>query len=625
MCRKLLPVLGLASALAASFPTCAASLKGAAEVLDAANVASIEFAGNGRWYQFGQAPNPASPWPPFDVSRYVADIDYAKGTSRVQIVRKQVVEAGRVRPVPVEQRVDQYLDGAFAWNLPAAGQNGAAPAPQPQPAAAEERAAEIWATPQGFVRAALAHNAKLKKTKNGIEVSFVLDGKHRYVGEINAKNQVERVRTWIDGSVLGDTLVETRYSEYRDYGGVNFPARIERSQGGYPVLDIAVTEVHANPAVGVATPAPVSDFKAPPVAVTQLADGVYYLTGGTHHSVAVEQSKGIVLIEAPLNEQRSAALIAKLKETIPGKPITHLVNTHAHFDHLGGVRTFVAAGAAIVTHQANQAYYRKIWAAPHTLNPDQLAKAKKPARFETFTEKLVLADARHPVEIHAIAGSGHDDAFALAYLPAEKIVVEADAYTPTAADAPPPKTPNPYTVNLYENIQRLKLDVDRIAALHGPRLVTLADLRAAIGTPTVAAAAGGATAKPDDLIRIRQGSYRVIGWHCGRVKSNLDGAFNKDEVLASATVIQSIADAGFGPFFAAGTDKGVGFHESQAKAEAVDPANAVKLAEIAAGFRKEAGELVKVAAHGDKETVKAQFANLTKACKSCHDEFRVKP
>jgi len=59
--------------------------------------------------------------------------------------------------------------------------------------------------------------------------------------------------------------------------------------------------------------------------------------------------------------------------------------------------------------------------------------------------------------------------------------VEADAFTPTAADAPLPTTPNPFSVNLYENIQRLKLDVRQIAALHGPRLTTMADLRAAIG------------------------------------------------------------------------------------------------------------------------------------------------
>jgi hypothetical protein len=96
-----------------------------------------------------------------------------------------------------------------------------------------------------------------------------------------------------------------------------------------------------------------------------------------------------------------------------------------------------------------------------------------------------LFDGKRAVEIHAIAGNGHNDAFALVYLPAEKVLVEADAYTPTAANVPPPASPNPYSVNLYENIQKLGLHVDKIAALHGPRVVTLADLRTVIGLAPV--------------------------------------------------------------------------------------------------------------------------------------------
>jgi glyoxylase-like metal-dependent hydrolase (beta-lactamase superfamily II) len=211
--------------------------------------------------------------------------------------------------------------------------------------------------------------------------------------------------------------------------------------------------------------------------VNRLAEGVFYLTGGTHHSVAIEQQDHIVLVEAPLNEERSLALIAKLKETIPGKPIKYLVNTHAHFDHSGGLRSFVDAGAFIVTPRASIPYYEKAWAAPRSLNPDRLAKSHKGARFCPVDDKLVLNDGKRAIEIHRIAESGHSDAFDLVYLPAEKILVEADAYTPTAANVPAPAVANPYTLNLYANIQKLKLDVDQIAALHGPRVVTLADLR----------------------------------------------------------------------------------------------------------------------------------------------------
>jgi glyoxylase-like metal-dependent hydrolase (beta-lactamase superfamily II) len=292
---------------------------------------------------------------------------------------------------------------------------------------------------------------------------------------------VTQVSTWIDNPVLGDTLVETKFSDYKDFGGIQFPGQIVRNLGGHPVLDINVASVKLNPSVEIKAPQDLAKAPAVTVSSEKLAEGVYYLTGGTHHSVAIDQADHIAIVEAPLNEERSQAVIAKAKELIPGKPIKYLVNTHAHFDHSGGLRTFVDEGAAIVTLQQNQAYYEKVWATPHTLNPDKLASSKKSAHFESFTGKHVLTDGKRPIEIHSIAGNGHNDAFVLVYLPNEKVLVEADAYTPTAANVPPPAIPNPYSVNLYENILKLNLNVEKIAGIHGPRVASLADLRAVIG------------------------------------------------------------------------------------------------------------------------------------------------
>ena len=226
---------------------------------------------------------------------------------------------------------------------------------------------------------------------------------------------------------------------------------------------------------------------APPLTVAseKIADGVYYLTGGTHHSVAVEEKDHVVLIEAPLNEERSLAVIQKVGEILPGKPIKYVVNSHVHFDHSGGLRTFVDAGATIVTQTISKAFYEQAWALPHTLRPDRLAASKKAPKFEAYEHKHVLGEGDHKIEVHHIAGSGHSDDLALVYLPKEKLVVEADAYTPAAVGAPAPKTPNPFSVNLYETIQKLGLDVERIAGLHG-RVARLDELRTAIGRQTAA-------------------------------------------------------------------------------------------------------------------------------------------
>lgn len=478
--------LGLATALTAmALAAQAVTLESASDALGADRVQSLSLEGAGRWFQFGQAPAPGLPWPPFDVSSYRADIHFAAPSARVQISRIQTVEEGRWRPTPVLQKVDQYVSADKAWNV------GVAPAANTatwQPAALEERTAEVWSTPQGFLKAAKANQAASRAIPGGIELSFTVAGKYRYVGELNEANEVVRVRTWIDNPITGDTEVETEFSAYRDMAGLRFPSHVVRTQGGFRVLDIAVSSVKANAVSPLTVPESLAATPAPAVTVasSKLAEGVYYLTGGTHHSVAVEQKDHVVLVEAPLNEARSNAVIAKVKELIPGKPIRFLVNTHVHFDHSGGLRTLVDEGATIVTHKDNVAYYQRAWKAPRKLNPDRLAASGKLARFAAFTQKHVLSDGQRRIEVHNIAGSGHNDAFALVYLPAEKILIEADAYTPLAPNAAPPASVNPYALNLLDNLEELKLDVEQIAALHGPGVVKLADLKAFVGRKVAA-------------------------------------------------------------------------------------------------------------------------------------------
>ena len=97
--------------------------------------------------------------------------------------------------------------------------------------------------------------------------------------------------------------------------------------------------------------APVLQATSPVAVETQkLADGVYLLGGSSHNSVAVEFKDYVSVVEAPLDERRSLAVIEQIVKLIPNKPIRFLVNTHQHFDHIGGLRTYMHIGATIITH-----------------------------------------------------------------------------------------------------------------------------------------------------------------------------------------------------------------------------------------------------------------------------------
>ena len=286
----------------------------------------------------------------------------------------------------------------------------------------------------------MANNATAKKAKGGTEVSFTVGGKYKMTGIINAQNEVERVQTWIDQPIVGDMLVETVYSGYKDFGGVRFPSRIVQSQDGFPSLDLTMASVTANPRGRHQRAGQRPDGAArrrSPSTSQKLGDGVFYLTGGSHHSLAIEMKDHIVLVDMPQTEQRALAVIAKAKELIPGKPIRYLVTSHHHWDHLGGIRAAMDEGATIVTHQTNKAFLERVAKTPHTINPDRLSTSKKPVKIQTVGDMGKLTDGTRTIELHLLKNYEHTGDMLVVYLPKEKILAEPDAFTPPATPTTP--------------------------------------------------------------------------------------------------------------------------------------------------------------------------------------------
>jgi len=198
------------------------------------------------------------------------------------------------------------------------------------------------------------------------------------------------------------------------------------------------------------------------VTTEKVADGVWFVAGGSHNSVAIEMKDHLVLVEAPLNDGRSGPVIEQVKQLAPGKPIRFVINSHSHFDHSGGLRAAAAEGATIVTQAGSKAYFDKVLAVRNTLNPDRFANSGKKAKVVGVNDTLRMSDGARTLDILRITGGGHSDTFLMVYMPKEKLLIEADAYTPLAAGGETTETPNANNVNLIENIERRKLAVDKI-------------------------------------------------------------------------------------------------------------------------------------------------------------------
>jgi len=459
-------------------------------------IGTMEYWGTGFAYSFGQAFKPDGAWPPAKMT-YHASISYAVPAMRVDMTRSNpdgLYQGGGGLPFVAPQRQIQVVSGAFAWNesVPGGGFIKGATA-TPASGATNDRMLQLWSTPHGALKAAERAGASAKvATENGKTVlTFPLPGALSAVTmklTLNAKDQPGKVETRGDNPVLGDMITETTYTDYKNLDEIQtdvlMPAHIVQTQGGFPVLDLTISKADTNNPY-VVFPVPDNVEKAPttpaPVKVDtqEISKGVFYFTGGSHHSLAADFGAYIVLAECPLTEERAVAVIDAAKKAIPNKPIRYVVNTHHHFDHIGGLRACMAEGATIITQSANKPYYEKLAALAHTINPDRLAKSQKKPVIEGVDDKRVLSGGGHTMEIYRLQGTNHADTMMIAYLPKEKVLVDADVYTPAPAGAPA-APPTKEMLNLEENLKRLKLDAQQITPLHG-RLVTIEDFHKAIG------------------------------------------------------------------------------------------------------------------------------------------------
>jgi glyoxylase-like metal-dependent hydrolase (beta-lactamase superfamily II) len=313
---------------------------------------------------------------------------------------------------------------------------------------------------------------------------------------------VELVGTWIPNPVYGDMDYEMRYTRYQDFGGVKFPMLLHTHQAD-PRLNVAhnyyeyqVASVRPNaPVATMPVPDVVRAAVTPPARVEsqRLADGVWLLGGGTHNSLLVEFKDYVAVVDAPNNEARSLAVIAEAARLVPGKLVQYVINTHHHFDHAGGLRTYLSQGTTIVTHESNKQYYLDILfhPAPRTLQPDRMALynpmywiSRRPPPIETVageprsSAKYVVTDGERILEIikvqdvayefgdRSYSQGNHSVDMLIAYLPKEKILFNADLYSPPAQGAAP-AAPTPGMRTLRENIRKLKLDVAQHAPAHG--------------------------------------------------------------------------------------------------------------------------------------------------------------
>jgi Metallo-beta-lactamase superfamily len=437
-----------------------ADAMGGAERLQAVKTLVIE--GEGISPNLGQNRTPDDELPVWKVTGYKRSIDLANVRTRVEQTRTaQFLFAGAT----VQHQI-QGLDGEVAYNVGDDGKPARASAQ-----AAQDRHFEMLHHPLVALRAALQPGASMGSirhkgdfelidltTARGDAFTLAFDG---------ATKLPHSITTASYNPNLGDVAIETVFEDYETVGGLKLPRRLRTTIDKYPQFDLRVTKntldapVENAAATDAVKNAPLP--QAPPVEVTAepVAKGIWWLAGsGNHRSVLFEFSDHLVLFEAPVNEARSKAVIDKARSLVPTKPLSQAIVSHHHFDHSGGLRVAVAEGLTIVTYAGNVDFFKDLVARKHSIVEDALARNPRQLSVLPVADKLTLKDDSMEVQLYYTKDNPREGTNLFAYVPREKILVQADLYDSTWLQ-------HPWGDNLAHNLMLRHLTVDRDVPVHG--------------------------------------------------------------------------------------------------------------------------------------------------------------
>ena len=484
-------------------------LAAAAEEIGEANLRCITFSGNGYSGAVGQTFENAVnvDWPRIGgLNNYTRSIDWETRTSVETFDREAGISPAAWKygvgweggtPTQTETRQTHVVSGDKAWHIDGDGEPVAVP-----PDLAELYQLDLWLNPPGFIKAARLPGAdpvafwrweQIEKGRDGNVVrpekmhvvAITMFGKYRVDATINPQNQIQRIKTTVNVPALGDFNIEHESTEQLTFGDVKWPVawhshhgwddnwQFYRRSTGHNGYGGRFPDVQPNvcPDPGPVPPAVAEASFETEVTVTEMADGVYLLGGSPANSYMVEFDEFVAVFEAPGNEERSLAVIEEIVRLAPGKPIRWVITSHPHFDHIGGLRTYLHIGSTVVTHMINLDFLNTdvLVYEPRTVEPDIVSmwpptELSEGYNYEAVQENYVITDNSRILRVYYVQPLQHVSGMLMAYLPEEGIAFEADLFD---THEPPRPAQLPAMRSFYNQIERMGLEVSTVAPVHG--------------------------------------------------------------------------------------------------------------------------------------------------------------
>ncbi len=196
----------------------------------------------------------------------------------------------------------------------------------------------------------------------------------------------------------------------------------------------------------------------------RLGDGLYHIGQNGGFSLFADTPTGIVA--AGGYPGLSNRLEHFQKQSKNFKPLSHQIVTHHHSDHIGGLGEAVNLGAKLVTVNDNIGTIK-----------DSITPTPSDTVFHNSGERTTLGDGRKRIDVYEVSTS-HAESFLVMYSPASKTVFIADHYgSPFAKGLP---TASQSSVDMYNELEKLDIDIKNIATAHNARIFSMNELKASV-------------------------------------------------------------------------------------------------------------------------------------------------
>jgi cyclase len=150
--------------------------------------------------------------------------------------------------------------------------------------------------------------------------------------------------------------------------------------------------------------------------IQKAAENLYWITGAGGNTAVFVTAKGVVLVDTKL-ANNGQAILDQVK-SVTDKPITHIINTHTHGDHVGSNQFFPAV--EVVTQENTSANMQKMPAFQEAANKQGLSD-------RTFKDRLTLLSGNEAIDLYYF-GPAHTNGDALVVFRNARVMHSGDMF-----------------------------------------------------------------------------------------------------------------------------------------------------------------------------------------------------